>query len=228
MDISNLFDQQTLDAITADAKASGISEEEVRQVLGILTDETKAPTRSANSQGELMSLISDNEDDVVTDVAAAAGVERGKTNTILMLALPFLLKYLLGNNSSSQSNSSLLGSLLGMGNQSQTSSMGGLLNLLGSQTQQTQTPSLLGSLLGVGAQPQYQQPTYSTNSTASLLNALMGAQPQQIQAQQVQPLQQQNAGGDLFSLFGGSAQPQQQSNPSGSLLGALFNLLGDN
>ena len=49
MDITDILDQQAMDAILADAKASGISAESVKAVLGTLTDDTRAPQRSANS-----------------------------------------------------------------------------------------------------------------------------------------------------------------------------------
>jgi|GEM_PF-2894823 len=240
MELNELFDQQTLDAILADAKASGISADEVKSVLGILTDDTKAPTRSANTQGELTSLLSDDQDAVTGDIAAAAGVERGKTGTILMLAAPFLLKYLFSNNSSSAGNSSagLLGSLLGMGAQPQTQTqglggMGDLLSLMGGMQQpQQQSSSLLGSLLGMGNQTQ--APGYTSSSTANLLGSLLGGGTQ---------AQTQNLGGmgDLLNLMGGmqqsqgtgglfGQQPTQQNQPNngGGLLNALFNLLGDN
>ena len=248
MELNELFDQQTLDAILADAKASGISADEVKSVLGILTDDTKAPTRSANTQGELTSLLSDDQDAVTGDIADAAGVERGKTGTILMLAAPLLLKYLFSNNSSSAGSSSanLLGSLLGMGQTQQQQSMGGmgdLLNLMGAMggtqqqtgglfgqpVQQQPQSSLLGSLLGLGTQQQ--TPSYTSSSTANLLGSLLGGDTQQ---------QTQNVGslGDLLSLMGGMQQPQQQTGLFGQtqqqtsqgsgLLGALFNLLGDN
>jgi hypothetical protein len=240
MELNQLFDKQTLDAILADAKANGISEEEVKSVLGILTDDTKAPTRSANTQGELTSLLSDDQDAVTGDIAAAAGVERGKTGTILMLAAPFLLKYLFsgsGSQQQQQSSGSLLGSLLGLSQpqqQVQQQSMGGmgdLLNLMGGMggTQQTQqSSSLLGSLLGMGTQQQ--TPTYTSSSTANLLGSLLGGGTQQ---------QTQNVGSmnDLMSLMSGMSGTQQsnslfgtqqtQQNAGGGLLSALFNLLGD-
>lgn len=241
MELKELFDQQTMDAILADAKASGITEEEVKSVLGILTDDTKAPTRSANTQGELTSLLSDDQDAVTSDIAAAAGVERGKAGTILMLAAPFLLKYLFSNNnaSSASSSGSLLGSLLGMG-QPQQQSMGGmgdLLSLMGGMGGQPQQSSLLGSLLGMG-QPQQQTPSYTSSSTASLLGSLLGVGGQQTpQAQQTPGV---GSMGDLLNLMGGMGGQQQQTGlfgqtqpqaqqPAGSgLLNALFNLLGDN
>ena len=246
MDITDILDQQTMDAILSDAKASGISAEDVKAVLSTLTDESRAPTRSANSQGELMSLLDDDKDAVVADIADATGVERGKTGTILMLAAPFLLKYLFSSGSSNNSSNmnlmlpllmalmgggqqqsnhgSLLGSLFGGGQQqaSQGSLLGALLGG-GQPAQQTQPASLFSSLLG--AQPQQQN--YSHNSTSALLNSLLGGQTQQqARAQQVQQ------SGLLDLLGGGSAQPQQtqpqQNNPGGGLLSALFNILGDN
>ena len=147
MDINDILDQQTMDAILADAKASGISAEDVKAVLGTLTDDSRAPARSANSQGELMSLLDDDKDAVVADIADATGVERIKTSTILMLAAPFLLKYLFSsgssNNVSTGSSSSLMLPLL--------------MSMMGGQTQQQSSGGLLNALLG-GGQPQYQQP----------------------------------------------------------------------
>ena len=123
MEITDILDQETLDAIYADAAASGISASDVKAVLGTLTDDTRAPSRSANSQGELMSLLDDDKDAVVNDIADATGVERGKTGTILMLAAPFLLKYLFSSGSSGNSGSNmnlmlpLLMALMGGGQQ---------------------------------------------------------------------------------------------------------------
>ena len=132
MELTDLFDKKTLDAILADAKEAGIDADDVKKVLNTIPNGGKAqPTRSANPEGELMSLMGDDKDAVTATVADASGVERGKTGTILMLAAPFILKYLLSNNSSSQQNSSasLLGSLLGGGQQQ--SGMGLLGSLIG-------------------------------------------------------------------------------------------------
>ena len=255
MEISEIFDKQTMDAIIADAKASGISSADVKKVLGTLTDQNLAPTRSATSAPELMSLLDDDQDAVVCDIADATGVERMKTSTILMLAAPFLLKYLFSSGSSGASQSggaglstallsallgggmqhqqsssmgsSLLGALLGGGMQPQAQQTDLLSSLLGSSIQQTQqSNSLFGGLLG--GQPQQQPQSYSNDATAALLSALLGGQqqaPQQSYAPQANT-------GDLLSLFGGQQQPQQQVQqqaPQGSgLLNALFNLLGDN
>lgn len=248
MEITDILDQETLDAIYADAAASGISASDVKAVLGTLTDDTRAPSRSANSQGELMSLLDDDKDAVVNDIADATGVERGKTGTILMLAAPFLLKYLFSSGSAGNSGSNmnlmlpLLMALMG-GGQQQSSGMGLLGSLLGGGQPKPQQSSLLGALLGGGQQQYYQQSasnslfssllgaqpqqqSYSHNSTTALLNSLLGSQSQQqVQAQQVQQ------SGLLDLLSGNSAQPQvQQSQQSagGGLLSALFNLLGDN
>ena len=244
MEISEIFDKQTMEAIKADAKASGINPEDVEKVLGTLTDQNLAPTRSVNSAPELMSLLDDDQDAVVADVADATGVDRMKTSTILMLAAPFLLKYLFSSGSSQtssnaglttsllsallgggmqQQSSSLLGSLLGAGVQQQPQQTDLLSALLGGGMQQQQNNSLFGSLLGGGMQQQ--NTAYSNNSTAALMNSLLGGGMQPTQAQQQV---QQN---DLLSLFGGAqqqTQPVQQSSQGGGLLNALFNLLGDN
>lgn len=218
MSITDILDEKTMNAILADAKASGISAEDVQAVLNTLTDNNKAPSRSANSQGELMSLLEDDKDAVAADIATATGVERGKTSTILMLAAPFLLKYLLGGNSNNSSAGSLLGSLLG-GNtqqQAQSSDLSSIMSLLGGQ-QSSQT-SLLSSLLGGQSQS-------SGSATASLLGSLLGGSSQQSSSSQ-------NGLGALMDLLGGSgAQQTQQASGQSSgngLLGALFNLLGDN
>ena len=226
MEITDILDQQTMDAILADAKASGISADDVKAVLGTLTDDSRAPARSANSQGELMSLLDDDKDAVVADIADATGVERGKTSTILMLAAPFLLRYLFSSGSSGQNSSNtslmlpLLMALMGGGQQQSSNGLGLLGALLGGgqQQQYSNQNSLFSSLLG--AQPQQQ--TYSHNSTSALLSSLMGPQSQ--------PAQQQN-GGLLDLMSGGAAQPQQtvqQPSAGGGLLSALFNILGDN
>ena len=111
MEISEIFDKQTMEAIKADAKASGINPEDVEKVLGTLTDQNLAPTRSVNSAPELMSLLDDDQDAVVADVADATGVDRMKTSTILMLAAPFLLKYLFSSGSSGAASVSAVSSV---------------------------------------------------------------------------------------------------------------------
>ena len=226
MELNDLFDQKTLEAILADAAEAGIEADEVEKVLRTLPNGGKSePPRGANPEGELMSLMGDDKDAVTASVADAAGVDRSKTSTILMLAAPFLLKYLLGNNNSGSSSASLLGSLLGMGAQSQQSSMGSLLGALmggGVQQPQTQnlTTSLLGSLLGGGTQ---QQTAYSTNNTASLLGSLLGGG-------QTAQAQSQNSMGSLLNLMGGAVQQSQQTQQpqqAGGLLNSLFSLFGD-
>ncbi|MBR4578043.1 MAG: DUF937 domain-containing protein [Oscillospiraceae bacterium] len=233
MDINELFDKKTLDAILADAKDSGIDAKDVEKVLQTIPNGGKAvPTRGASTEGELVSLLGEDQDLSSQEIADATGVERGKVNSILLLAAPFILKYLFSGNSQSSNSGSLLSALLGGGQsvQQQNQGLGGLgslMNLMGgmSQPQYSQNNSLLGSLLGGQQQPQY----YSNNNTSALLNSLLAQQ----QPQQVQPLQslgQQNQGMDLSSLMnlmGGAAQPQQTQQSGGGLMNMLFNLLGD-
>ena len=250
MEFIDLFDKETLDAILADAKEAGIKPSEVKKVLNTIPNGGKAePTRGMSTESELMELMGEDKDAAIANAAAASGVERGKTGTILMLAAPFILKYLLSNNSNSSQNSSLglLGSLLGGGMQQQNSGLGLLGSLLGGGMaqpvqQQSLTSSLLGSMLGAS------QPSYATNNTASLMGSLLGgsAQPQYSQANsmgsllnllggqpaQQQPTQQTQAAGlgSLLNLMSGSPEPvqQQATSSGGGLLDALFNLLGDN
>lgn len=240
MEFTDLFDKKTLDAILADAKVAGIGADDVKKVLNTIPNGGKAqPTRGMNPEGELMSLMGEDKDAVTASVADASGVERGKAGTILMLAAPFILKYLLSNNSSSsQSQAGLLGSLLGGGQQQ--SGMGLLGSLLGGGQpvqQQSLTSSLLGSMLGSS------QPAYATNNTASLLGSLLGgtSQPQYSQANSMgsllnlmggsaQPTQQSQAAGlgSLLNLMGGGSQQPSAQSSGGGLMDALFNLLGDN
>ena len=233
MDINELFDKATLDAILADAKDNGIDAEDVEKVLSTVPNGgSTVPTRGANPEGELLSLVEADKDEMADQIAQATGVERGKTGTILMLAAPFILKYLLGSGSSSNQGGSLLGGLLGGGqpqtqqssllgsllggSQTQQSSAGSLLGSLlgGGQTTQNQSASLLGSLLGGGQQTQ----SYSSNATASLLGSLLGGgQTQQTQGMDMSSL--------LGSMLGGGQT--QQSSSGGGLMDALFGLLGD-
>ena len=225
MEFIDLFDKETLDAILADAKEAGIKPSEVKKVLNTIPTGGKAePTRGMSTESELMELMGEDKDAAIANAAAASGVERGKTGIILMLAAPFILKYLLSNNSNSSQNSSLglLGSLLGGGMaqpvQQQNSGLGLLGSLLGGGMaqpvqQQSLTSSLLGSMLGAS------QPAYATNNTASLLGSLLGgsAQPQYSQA---------NSMGSLLNLLGGQPaqqQPTQQTQAAG--LGSLLNLM---
>ena len=72
MELKDLFDQQTLDAILADAKEAGIDAADVEKVLNTLPNGGKAtPTRGADPEAELMSLMGDNKDDVTASVASA-------------------------------------------------------------------------------------------------------------------------------------------------------------
>ena len=229
MDINELFDKATLDAILADAKDNGIDAEDVEKVLATLPNGgNTVPTRGATPEGELMSLVETDKDEMTDQIARATGVERGKTGTILMLAAPFILKYLLGSGSSSNQGGSLLsgllgggqtqqsgaGSLLGSllgGGQTQQSGAGSLLNLLGGGQTQAQSSSLLGSLLGGG-----QTQSYSSSATSSLLGSLLGGG-------------QQTQGMDMSSLLGsmlGGGQTQQSASSGGGLMDALFGLLG--
>ena len=229
MEFKDLFDQQTLDAILADAKEAGIDAADVEKVLNTIPNGGKTePSRNADPESQLLDLMGEDKDALTDSVADATGVSRMNTSTILMLAAPFLLKYLLSNNNTGNSSASLLGSLLGMGQQqSSMGSMGSLLGALmggGYQQPQTQnlTTSLLGSLLGGGVQ---QQPAYTTANTNSLLSSLLtsGAQQQVVQpiVQPVQTVQQPSSTGSLFNLFGGTQQQvqpiqQPQQNAGGS------------
>ena len=171
MDINELFDKATLDAILADAKDNGIDAEDVEKVLATLPNGgNTVPTRGATPEGELMSLVETDKDEMTDQIARATGVERGKTGTILMLAAPFILKYLLGSGSSSNQGGSLLSGLLG-GGQTQQSGAGSLLGSLlggGQQTQGMDMSSLLGSMLGGG------QTQQSASSGGGLMDALFG------------------------------------------------------
>ena len=201
---ASLFDKETVDLIKKAAKEHGIPAGDVTKVLSALPNEngdTKGVTRaaSANREGALMSLLDEDQDEIADRLSAASGVTRGSTGKILLLAAPFLLKYLFsGNNSSASSgmgmggmgSMGMLGSLLGGGQQQ--SSMGMLGSLLGGGQQQS-SMGMLGSLLG-GGQTQQQQ------SSMGMLGSLLGAS---------QPQPQQSSG-MLGSLFGGSQQQPQQ------------------
>ena len=211
MDINELFDKATLDAILADAKDNGIDADDVEKVLATLPNGgNTVPTRGATPEGELMSLVETDKDEMTDQIARATGVERGKTGTILMLAAPFILKYLLGSGSSSNQGGSLLSGLLG-GGQTQQSGAGSLLNLLGGGQTQAQSSSLLGSLLGGG-----QTQSYTSSATSSLLGSLLGG------GQQTQGM---DMSARLGSMLGGG-QTQQSASSGGGLMDALFGLLG--
>ena len=215
MAAKKILDKDTVAAIKAEAKKNGISAAEVDKVLAALPREKSSKTVERGAQSteqELLTLLSDDEDKVSGDVERATGVKRGNARTILLLAAPFLIKYLLSGNNSGNNSSSLLGSLLGGGQQAQPSGASALLGLLGGQQAQPQNSSaaLLNLLGGQQTQPQQSQ---------SLLGSLLGGQ-------QSQPVQQSQS--ILGSLLGGGQQAQPQQASSGGIMDMLFNILGDN
>ena len=177
-------------------------------------------------------LLGDQTKETTNEIAAATGVSRAKTGTILAIAAPLLLSLLSGNSNqnTTSSTTSLLGNLLGGGNSSNGLGAGAvmamaaplLLNMLNNKPAQTAAASQ--SLQEVAPAP-----AVDTSGATSLLGNLLGGLGGNAAAQQPQQ-QTQQSGGLLSSLFGGNAaaqQPQQQAQEQsgGGLLSGLLGLL---
>ena len=225
MAANKILDTDVIAAIKAEAKKKGIPAADVDKVLATLPVEGGAKTVERgmpNTDQQLLTLLNDDEDKVSRDVERATGVNKSSARTILLLAAPFLLKYLLGNDQpaqSQQSASPLLSLLGGQPSQPQNNASA-LLSLLGGQQSQPQNnASALLSLLGG-------QPSQPQNNASALLSLLGGQQPQQQNnASALLSLlggqQPQNDASALLSLLG-AQQPQSQSHQSQSLLGSLL------
>ena len=226
-DVEKIFGLDTLSEISR--SVGDVNEKEVADVLdallpfldessksGDLAQRAADVQRSADAQRGinpmmlLPLLLGGNSNGILGQVSQSTGVSNNNISSIIKVAAPLLLLYLMkGNGSQSQQQANPLG-LLG-------SLMGAAQPQAAAQPQQS--ASLLGSLLGMD-QPQ-QQVVQQTQPSGSLLGSLLGMdQPQQQVVQQPQP------SGSLLGSLLGMDQPQQQvvqqTQPSGSLLGSLL------
>ena len=219
-EIENILGRDTLREISR--SAGDVSEQEVSDVLEALLpllqesrDSGEAAQRAAELRRDggdrgldvtslLPLLLGGNGGGLLSSLSQSTGVNGNSIQSILKVAAPLLLLYLLNSNQTQPQTPS----------QPQQSNMQGLFSALlggGQQSQPVQQPqqqgSLLGSLLGLDAQPQ------QTQQQGSLLGSLLGldAQPQQTQQQ----------GSLLGSLLGGSSG-------GSDLLSSFVNLLADN
>ena len=222
-EIENILGRDTLREISR--SAGDVSEQEVSDVLEALLpllqesrDSGEAAQRAAELRRDggdrgldvtslLPLLLGGNGGGLLSSLSQSTGVNGNSIQSILKVAAPLLLLYLLNSNQTQPQTPS----------QPQQSNMLGLFSALlggGQQSQPVQQPqqqgSLLGSLLGLDAQPQQPQ------QQGSLLGSLLGldAQPQQTQ-------QTQQQGSLLGSLLGGSSG-------GSDLLSSFVNLLADN
>ena len=222
-EIENILGRDTLREISR--SAGDVSEQEVSDVLEALLpllqesrDSGEAAQRAAELRRDggdrgldvaslLPLLLGSNGGGLLSSLSQSTGVNGNSIQSILKVAAPLLLLYLLNSNQTQPQTPS----------QPQQSNMLGLFSALlggGQQSQPVQQPqqqgSLLGSLLGLDAQPQQPQ------QQGSLLGSLLGldAQPQQTQ-------QTQQQGSLLGSLLGGSSG-------GSDLLSSFVNLLADN
>ena len=220
-EIENILGRDTLREISR--SAGDVSEQEVSDVLEALLpllQESRDSGEAAQRAAELrrdggdrgldvasllpLLLLGGNGGGLLSSLSQSTGVNGNSIQSILKVAAPLLLLYLLNSNQTQPQTPS----------QPQQSNMQGLFSALlggGQQSQPVQQPqqqgSLLGSLLGLDAQPQ------QTQQQGSLLGSLLGldAQPQQTQQQ----------GSLLGSLLGGSSG-------GSDLLSSFVNLLADN
>ena len=219
-EIENILGRDTLREISR--SAGDVSEQEVSDVLEALLpllqesrDSGEAAQRAAELRRDggdrgldvtslLPLLLGGNGGGLLSSLSQSTGVNGNSIQSILKVAAPLLLLYLLNSNQTQPQTPS----------QPQQSNMQGLFSALlggGQQSQPVQQPqqqgSLLGSLLGLDAQSQQPQ------QQGSLLGSLLGldAQPQQTQQQ----------GSLLGSLLGGSSG-------GSDLLSSFVNLLADN
>ena len=220
-EIENILGRDTLREISR--SAGDVSEQDVSDVLEALLPllrESRDSGEAAQRAAELrrdggdrgldvtsllpLLLLGGNGGGLLSSLSQSTGVNGNSIQSILKVAAPLLLLYLLNSNQTQPQTPS----------QPQQSNMQGLFSALlggGQQSQPVQQPqqqgSLLGSLLGLDAQPQ------QTQQQGSLLGSLLGldAQPQQTQQQ----------GSLLGSLLGGSSG-------GSDLLSSFVNLLADN
>ena len=223
-EIENILGRDTLREISR--SAGDVSEQEVSDVLEALLpllQESRDSGEAAQRAAELrrdggdrgldvtsllpLLLLGGNGGGLLSSLSQSTGVNGNSIQSILKVAAPLLLLYLLNSNQTQPQTPS----------QPQQSNMQGLFSALlggGQQSQPVQQPqqqgSLLGSLLGLDAQPQQ---TQQPQQQGSLLGSLLGldAQPQQSQQQ----------GSLLGSLLGGSSG-------GSDLLSSFVNLLADN
>ena len=224
-EIENILGRDTLREISR--SAGDVSEQEVSDVLEALLpllQESRDSGEAAQRAAELrrdggdrgldvtsllpLLLLGGNGGGLLSSLSQSTGVNGNSIQSILKVAAPLLLLYLLNSNQTQPQTPS----------QPQQSNMQGLYSALlggGQQSQPVQQPqqqgSLLGSLLGLDAQPQQ---TQQSQQQGSLLGSLLG-----LDAQQTQQPQQQ--GSLLGSLLGGSSG-------GSDLLSSFVNLLADN
>ena len=92
MEFTDLFDKKTLNAILADAKEAGIGADDVKKVLNTIPNGGKAqPTRSANTEGELVSLMGDDKD-AVTEAVADGTISEERLNESVIRLLTAKMK----------------------------------------------------------------------------------------------------------------------------------------
>ena len=220
-EIENILGRDTLREISR--SAGDVSEQEVSDVLEALLpllqesrDSGEAAQRAAELRRDggdrgldvtslLPLLLGGSGGGLLSSLSQSTGVNGNSIQSILKVAAPLLLLYLLNSNQTQPQTPS----------QPQQSNMLGLFSALlggGQQSQPVQQPqqqgSLLGSLLGLDAQPQ------QTQQQGSLLGSLLGLDAQQ-------PQQPQQQGSLLGSLLGGSSG-------GSDLLSSFVNLLADN
>ena len=180
-EIENILGRDTLREISR--SAGDVSEQEVSDVLEALLpllqesrDSGEAAQRAAELRRDggdrgldvtslLPLLLGGNGGGLLSSLSQSTGVNGNSIQSILKVAAPLLLLYLLNSNQTQPQTPS----------QPQQSNMLGLFSALlggGQQSQPVQQPqqqgSLLGSLLGLDAQPQ------QTQQQGSLLGSLLG------------------------------------------------------
>ena len=183
-EIENILGRDTLREISR--SAGDVSEQEVSDVLEALLpllqesrDSGEAAQRAAELRRDggdrgldvaslLPLLLGSNGGGLLSSLSQSTGVNGNSIQSILKVAAPLLLLYLLNSNQTQPQTPS----------QPQQSNMLGLFSALlggGQQSQPVQQPqqqgSLLGSLLGLDAQPQQ---TQQTQQQGSLLGSLLG------------------------------------------------------
>ena len=184
-EIENILGRDTLREISR--SAGDVSEQEVSDVLEALLpllQESRDSGEAAQRAAELrrdggdrgldvasllpLLLLGGNGGGLLSSLSQSTGVNGNSIQSILKVAAPLLLLYLLNSNQTQPQTPS----------QPQQSNMQGLFSALlggGQQSQPVQQPqqqgSLLGSLLGLDAQPQQ---TQQPQQQGSLLGSLLG------------------------------------------------------
>ena len=188
------------------------------------------PERGLGTSVLLPLLLGGNLGGATSLVSQSTGVSQKKTGSILKIAAPLLLAYLLKKKVSQSQQQAQLQQLQQLQQQQQHQQAGGLglLSALFGGGQQQHAQQQSGGLFNLfGGQQQSQQQAQMQQLQQLQQLQQMQQMQQAQQHHQAQQHQQQGNGGFYTSLFGGQqGQSQQAHGQSADLLGGILSMLG--